>query len=156
MNSSSTTVKPEARACLFELGDLVFAVPGRYTRQVHTLETITRVPRAPQDLLGVFAVRGQIFPLVRLESTLNLRSNDAAPVLAVQVEFEGKNLAFVIDKVLGFNPISAQLEAGTDGRFAALSLGQVSIAGRDVHVLDVAKLMQSLAARIAGRELAQA
>ena len=156
MNSNLNKSTSLARACLFELNEVVFAVPGHFTRQVHTLETITRVPRAPQDLLGLFAVRGQIYPLVRIERTLGLTPKSTEPKLAVQVEFEGKNVAFVIDSVLGFNPLSAQLEPVLDGRFAALTLGQVSAAGRIVNVLDVAKLVQSLAARIAGRELAQA
>ena len=156
MNSSLNKPSSQARACLFELNEIVFAVPGRFTRQVHTLDTITQVPRAPEDLLGLFAVRGQIYPLVRIERTLGLKVNDTEPKLAIQVQLEGKNMAFVIDSVLGFNPLPVQLESVLDGRFAALTSGQVSVAGRVVNVLDVAKLVQSLAARIAGRELAQA
>ncbi len=156
MNTYPGKPKAEARACVFELNEILFAVPGMFTRQVHTLETITRVPQAPQDLLGLFAVRGQIYPLVRIEPTLGLKSSQAAPKLALQIELEGKHVAFVIDSVVGFNPVPAKLEPVLDARFSALALGRVLLAGRDLNVLDVAKLVQSLALRIDGRELAQA
>jgi purine-binding chemotaxis protein CheW len=156
MNSALNKPKTQARACLFELDDVLFAVPGQYTRQIHTLETITRVPRAPTDLLGLFAVRGQIFPLVRIERVLELKTGTSEPKLAVQIEFEAKHMAFVIDTVVGFDDVPSQLEPVIDARFSALTLGQVLVAGRVVNVLDVAKLVQSLAARIDGRELAQA
>jgi purine-binding chemotaxis protein CheW len=156
MNSNLGKTKALARACLFELNEVLFAVPGQYTRQIHTLENITRVPRAPQDLLGLFAVRGQIFPLVRIERTLGLKTNTNDAKLAVQIEFEGKHMVFVIDEVVGFNPVPAELEPVLDARFSALTLGQALVAGRVVNVLDVAKLVYGLAARIDGRELAQA
>jgi purine-binding chemotaxis protein CheW len=156
MNSNLGKPKTQARACLFELDDVLFAVPGQFTRQIHTLQTITRVPRAPQDLLGLFAVRGQIFPLVRIERTLGLKTNSSEPKLAVQIEFEGKHMAFVIDAVVGFDYVPSQLEPVIDARFSALTLGQVLVAGRVVNVLDIAKLVYGLAARIDGRELAQA
>jgi purine-binding chemotaxis protein CheW len=156
MNPDRSQPKTVARACLFELNEVLFAVPGQYTRQVHTLDKITRVPRAPIDLLGLFAVRGQIYPLVRLERTLGLKTSQTEAKLAVQIEFEGKHMVFVIDEVIGFNPVPAQLEPVSDARFSALTLGQVLVAGRVVNVLDVAKVVQSLAARIDGRELAQA
>jgi purine-binding chemotaxis protein CheW len=156
MNSAFSKPKALARACLFELNEVLFAVPGQYTRQIHTLESITRIPRAPMDLLGLFAVRGQIFPLVRIERTLGLKTNTSDAKLAVQIEFEGKHVVFVIDEVVGFNPVPAELEPVLDGRFSALTLGQALVAGRVVNVLDVAKLVYGLAARIDGRELAQA
>ncbi len=156
MNSAASKTKAQARACLFELNNVLFAVPGQYTRQIHTLQTITRVPRAPTDLLGLFAVRGQIFPLVRIENTLGLRTGTGEAKLAVQIEFESKHMAFVIDNVIGFDHVPSQLEPVLDARFLALTLGQVLVAGQVVVVLDVAKLVQSLAARIDGRELAQA
>ncbi len=156
MNSAASKPKASARACLFELNDVLFAVPGQYTRQIHTLQTITRVPRAPEDVLGLFAVRGQIFPLVRIERTLGLKTGTAEPKLAVQIEFESKHMAFVIDAVIGFDDVPSQLEPVLDARFSALTLGQTLVAGQVVNVLDVAKLVRSLAARIDGRELAQA
>jgi chemotaxis signal transduction protein len=107
MNSNLGKPKTQARACLFELDEVLFAVPGQYTRQIHTLETITRVPRAPQDLLGLFAVRGQIFPLVRIERALGLKTNTSEAKLAVQIEFEAKHMAFVIDTVVGFDNVRA-------------------------------------------------
>ncbi len=156
MNSNFSKTKALARACLFELEDVLFAVPGQYTRQIHTLENITRIPRAPTDLLGLFAVRGQIFPLVRIERTLGLKTNTSDAKLAVQIEFEAKHMVFVIDEVVGFNPVPAELKPVLDARFSALTLGQALVAGRVVNVLDVAKLVYGLAARIDGRELAQA
>ncbi len=156
MNSNLQNQNSSARACVFELGGVLFAVPGKFTRQILTLDALTRVPRAPEDLLGLFAVRGQIYPVVRIEGSLGLKPNLSEPRMAVQVEFETKHMALVIDAVIGFNPIGLQLEPVTDARFTALSLGQILVDARVVHVLDLGKLVQVLASRIAMRELARA
>lgn len=140
-------MKTSPRACLFRLGTQLFALPGEYTRQVHTVSNLRAVPKAPAILRGLFPVRSNVLPLVTLEPLLGI---DAVPLeyeVAVQMEFEGRALAFGVTEVIGFNPLDRSnlkpvpLELG---KMRELSSGLLMYAGESVLVLDVQKLMFAL------------
>jgi purine-binding chemotaxis protein CheW len=138
-------MKTSPRACLFRLGPQLFALPGEYTRQVHTVTNLRPVPKAPELLRGLFPVRSGVLPLVMLEPLLDLEVTEH--VMAVQMEFEGNELAFGVSEMIGFNP----LDRGTlkpvpqeAGRVRDLTLGVFLYGDQPVLVLDAAKLMAAL------------
>jgi chemotaxis signal transduction protein len=92
-----------ARACVVQIGEYTLGIAGAYTRQVHSLNELRRVPRAPAALMGFFASRSQVIPIVALEPMLALpiRQHD----LAVQLEYAGKQFGIGIDAALGFVPL---------------------------------------------------
>jgi chemotaxis signal transduction protein len=138
-------MKTSPRACLFRLGDQLFALPGEFTRQVHTVANLRSVPKSPAMLRGLFPVRSNVLPLVSLEPLLGMDSQDHA--LAVQMEFEGRELAFGVSEMIGFNPVDRSnlkpvpLEAGQVG---FVSSGVFLWGDQPVLVLDAAKLMTAL------------
>ena len=143
------------RACLFRLGTQLFALPGEYTRQVHTVSNLRPVPKAPAILRGLFPVRSNVLPLVTLEPLLGIETTpllgeQAAPLeseLAVQMEFEGRELAFGVTKVIGFNPLERSLLKPVPlemGQMRELSIGVYMYEGEPVLVLDAEKLMMAL------------
>ena len=147
------------RVCLFRLGTQLFALPGEYTRQVHTVSNLRPVPKAPAILRGLFPVRSNVLPLVSLEPLLGidtapLLGMDAGPEsapleyeLAVQMEFEGRELAFGITEVIGFNPLERSTLKPVPlgmGQIRELSLGVFLHEGESVLMLDVEKLMMAL------------
>ena len=168
-------MKTSPRACLFRLGTQLFALPGEYTRQVHTVSNLRPVPKAPAILRGLFPVRSNVLPLVTLEPLLGLEAApllglEAAPLLgleaapslgsdvgsesapleyalAVQMEFEGRELAFGVTEVIGFNPLERSslkpvpLEMG---KMRELSIGVFMHAGEPVLLLNAEKLMIAL------------
>ena len=163
-------MKTSPRACLFRLGTQLFALPGEYTRQVHTVTKLRRVPKAPAILRGLFPVRSNVLPLVSLEPLLGMEtvpllgietvpllgvetaplSGEFAPLeveLAVQMQFEGRELAFGVTEVIGFNPLErAHLKPvpAEMGTMRDLSIGVFMYLGEPVLVLDVEKLMMAL------------
>jgi chemotaxis signal transduction protein len=138
-------MKTSPRACLFRLGDQLFALPGEFTRQVHTVANLRSVPKSPAMLRGLFPVRSNVLPLVSLEPLLGMDSQDHS--LAVQMEFEGRELAFGVSEMIGFNPVDRSnlkpvpLEAGQVG---LVSSGVFLWGDQPVLVLDAAKLMTAL------------
>ncbi|NJK44131.1 MAG: chemotaxis protein CheW [Pleurocapsa sp. SU_196_0] len=138
-------MKTSPRACLFRLGGQLFALPGEFTRQVHTVVNLRSVPKSPAMLRGLFPVRSNVLPLVSLEPLLGMDSQDHA--LAVQMEFEGRELAFGVSEMIGFNPVDRSnlkpvpLEAGQVG---FVSSGVFLWGDQPVLVLDAAKLMTAL------------
>jgi chemotaxis signal transduction protein len=96
-------VVSNTRACVVQIGQYTLGIAGAYTRQVHSLSQLRRVPRAPAALMGFFASRSQVIPIVALEPMLALptRQHD----LAVQLEYAGKQFGIGIDAALGFVPL---------------------------------------------------
>ncbi|MFP2928633.1 chemotaxis protein CheW, partial [Pyxidicoccus sp. 3LG] len=58
--------EPEARQSylVFACGSSWYAVPAESAAEVVTFPELTRVPGAPAHLLGVFAHRGEVIPVV--------------------------------------------------------------------------------------------
>lgn len=54
------------RACVFRLGESLFAFPGHYVQEVTKIEKLSPVPRTTPVLLGLIASRGSIYPLLDL------------------------------------------------------------------------------------------
>jgi purine-binding chemotaxis protein CheW len=143
------------RACLFRLSTQLFALPGEYTRQVHTVTNLRSVPKSPALLRGLFPVRSGVLPLVTLEPLLDLEVTEHT--MAVQMEFEGNELAFGVSEMLGFNPLDRNalkpvpLEAG---RMRDLTTGLFLYGDQPVLVLDAAKLMFALSSAFGATRLA--
>jgi purine-binding chemotaxis protein CheW len=138
-------MKISPRACLFRLGEQLFALPGEYTRQVHTVANLRPVPKAPPMLRGLFPVRSNVLPLVSLEPVLGLEAADHA--LAVQMEFEGRELAFGVAEMIGFNPVdrnNLKPVPSDTGQVREVSSGVFLWGDQPVLVLDAAKLMAAL------------
>ena len=51
---------------VFAVGSSLYAVPADTASEVVTVPSLTRVPGAPAHLLGVFAHRGEVLPVVDL------------------------------------------------------------------------------------------
>lgn len=148
-------MKTSPRVCLFRLGTQLFALPGEYTRQVHTVTNLRTVPKAPAILRGLFPVRSNVLPLVALEALLGMEAlpllgTETAPLeseLAVQMEFEGRELAFGVTEVIGFNPLergNLKPVPAELGQMRELSIGVFMHSGEPVLVLDAEKLMMAL------------
>lgn len=54
------------RACVFRLGERLFAFPGQDVQEVHEIDKLNPVPRSSPVLLGLVASRGLIYPLLDL------------------------------------------------------------------------------------------
>ena len=61
----------------FHMGGEVFALPIERVREVLDYTSVTRVPRMPEYMRGVFNVRGSVVPVVDLKLRLDLGSTEA-------------------------------------------------------------------------------
>jgi chemotaxis signal transduction protein len=98
-------VTSSTRACVVQIGQYTLGIAGAYTRQIHSLNELRRVPRAPAALMGFFASRSQVIPIVALEPMLALPT--PRHELAVHLEYAGKQFGIGIDAALGFVPFEA-------------------------------------------------
>jgi purine-binding chemotaxis protein CheW len=93
----------QERAAFFKIAEQVFALDGKALRRVVIVAQLTSVPRSSANLLGLFAERGNIFPLFDLRSLLRLESFQRTD-LALLLHFQDTTFAISIDEMLGLFP----------------------------------------------------
>ncbi|TFL17929.1 chemotaxis protein CheW [Jannaschia formosa] len=88
----------------FVLASQIFVVPVANVREILDLQSISRLPNAPGDLVGMIDVRGQGIGVVDLASRLGLRLEGGAQSRIVVLELgdgpERAPLGIVADRVL--------------------------------------------------------
>ena len=116
-------------------------------QQVVTIPTLTPVPRSAESLLGVFAVRGSVLPLIDLAPLLELQGGSATADLATLITYEERFVALKIDEVVGFSPLERSALMPLKNTSAAMQhygLGEVKQAGESVTILNIPTLFKAL------------
>lgn len=136
---------PRPRAfCFFERRGRHFALPVLAAREVVSGEAVTPVPQAPEHVLGVVNLRGNMLALINADSFLGLPVSEApANYEALVVESEGVHLGLLVDRVGDVRPIDL-LEvqpAPTMEPASAVYRGVWPSADADVLLLDVDQLV---------------
>lgn len=94
----------------------VFAAPVERVQEILEVQPVTRLPRAPADLLGMIDVRGQSVPVVDLRATLGLEAvtddeNTRIVVLSVRSGGRDVRMALKTDRVFEVTVLdSAELD----------------------------------------------
>lgn len=121
---------------VFATGTALYAVPAERAEEVVVLPELTRVPGAPPHLLGVFAHRGEVVPVVDL-SVLTGSAPETAR-RAVLVRLETGTLALTASKVSGVAVLGGPYEPlGTTGVRAHLrGPAKHPESGADISLID--------------------
>jgi purine-binding chemotaxis protein CheW len=127
---------------VFSYGSSWYAVPAECSAEVVSFPELTRVPGAPGHLLGVFAHRGEVIPVVDMGL---LVTGETEPTRrAVLVRLTRGTLALTASRVAGVSHVSGRLEPlGTTGVHVHLR-GPARSAQRDVAVIDLEGLFDHL------------
>ena len=127
---------------VFQSGKSWYAVPADRAAEVVSFPELTRVPGAPSHLLGVFAHRGEVIPVVDLG--LLTGSSPEASRRAVLLRLARGALALTASKVAGVSVVTGKLDPmGATGVQQYLH-GPALAGGRDVAVIDPEGLFELL------------
>ncbi len=126
------------------LGGELFGFDLKWVREFATRPTVTPVPGAPADLLGLINLRGEVIPLLDLRPALGLAVADPPGEQITFIECEGVRLGVAVEAVLDvFAPAAGELlsppaAAGIKGDVvsAAVFYGETTLA-----VLDLCNLL---------------
>lgn len=85
----------------FSLGDELYALPLSSIREIVRLPPVTEVPRAPEDVLGIFSVRGRVTTLVDLRRRLRMPERPLdGRTRVLLVKRDKEELGLLVDRVL--------------------------------------------------------
>ncbi len=84
----------------FNIGEEEFGVDILRVQEINRMTHVTRVPNAPEYVVGVINLRGKVIPIIDLRLRLKLpRRNYEKDTRIVVVELESKVLGFIVDSV---------------------------------------------------------
>ena len=129
-----------------------FGIGIRHVREILDMRPISKLPHAPDFLLGMIDVRGSSYPIVDLRTKLDLPSvpaTDATRIIILDVPLDGRlvGVGFVADRVFEVTGIDeSQIEPPptVGGRWKSNYLAGIGKKGDSfVIIFDLAKLMLS-------------
>lgn len=127
------------------------AIDSGIIRSVVELEAVTPVPRAPEHIAGLAALRSRAMTVVDCRRSLELPPSDSdGKALAVVVEFDEYLYALVIDAVEEVVPLDGEPgEIRTDLQpgWARSALGMLETSAGPALLLDPAQLINGPAKR---------
>ncbi|MEO5362899.1 MAG: chemotaxis protein CheW [Magnetococcus sp. DMHC-8] len=138
---------------VFKLADQLFAMPGRYVRELIPTGDIVHVPGTSPLFLGVIPVRGDIVSVLDLARLLGMPPSTIAAARTrsgriLMVAREEMNTGMLVDAVTDIidapgSAIQPQLST-LDPQLARLADGQLLFNGQPTPILNVASLFQTL------------
>ena len=98
MPVARTPTQAAAQRLTFRVADRCFAVPAAAVREVVRPPRTTRVPHAPDSLIGLANLRGNVLPVVALATLIDREATTAGRVIVLERE---NPVGLLVDEVSG-------------------------------------------------------
>lgn len=144
MNHSHTL-----QACAFRAGGHCFAVESDCVAEVLRTATLTRVPLAPEAIVGLLHLRGRIVPVIDVSRRLGLPAAAAdAPRTNLVIQVADDCYSLLVDEVLDVQAIDRdRIERPTAQVVTSATdavTGVFAAENRLIHILSPERLVQPL------------
>jgi purine-binding chemotaxis protein CheW len=127
---------------VFSCSGGLYGVPAAAAAEVVNLPLLTAVPGAPRHLMGVFAHRGEIIPVVDL--SVMVGNGLGSYRRAVLLRHSGSAVAFAATKVVGVLAVAGALDVLGDAGVLLHLRGVARCSAGALCVLDVGGLVTYL------------
>lgn len=127
---------------MFSCSGSLYGLPAEAAAEVVNLPGLTGVPGAPRHLMGVFAHRGEVIPVIDL--SLLVGGSAGSYRRAVLVRLPRGSLALASTRVHGVVPVAGALQRLGESGVQASLLGPATCPAGDVVVIDVEGLFELL------------
>jgi len=128
---------------VFACGTSLYAVPSETAAEVVNLPALTRVPGSPPHLLGVFAHRGEVLPVIDLAQLTGVKT-EGAPKRAVVVRVAKGVMALTATRVNGVASLTGLFERLGETGVQAHLRGPATAPSGSVAVIDPEGLIEFL------------
>lgn len=128
---------------VFACGSSLYAVPSEAASEVVNVPSLTRVPGAPAHLLGVFAHRGEVLPVVDLSRLVGTPVEETFK-RAVLVRVPRGVVALTATKVLGVATLQGRLDRLGDSGIQMHLRGPAQAPAGEVAVIETDGFLEHL------------
>ena len=98
--ADNTNVLTETQLVVFDLASEYYGVDIGDVREIIRMQSVTRVPGAPEFVEGVINLRGRVVPVVDLRKRLKLNVNEQTKESRiVVVDISGRDVGVIVDAV---------------------------------------------------------
>jgi purine-binding chemotaxis protein CheW len=126
------------------------AIASEIIRSVVELDAITPVPRSPDHIAGLAALRSRAMTVVDCRRSLELPAAEESALLAVVVDVEEFLYALLVDaveEVVPFDAEPSEIRADLQPGWARAALGMIETSAGPALVVDPAELIEGPAKR---------
>ncbi len=128
---------------VFAAGEAWYALPSANAGEIVTLPPLTKLPGAQPHMLGVFAHRGEVIPVLDLGMMMGEAPLASNRVVVVRVQ--GGSFALLATRIAAVEEVPAKLSPLGPLGISAVLREPVEAAGQSVNVIDVEGLFGLLA-----------
>jgi chemotaxis signal transduction protein len=125
----------------FRVGEESFALPVEQVLEVAELGAVASVPGAPDCVLGVRNLRGQVLPVIDLAAVLGTRRANGPAAKLVIAEDAGRRAGLAIDQVTDVSELSGATQQ-TESPFL---FGSTLAEGELVGIVDIEVVFDAVA-----------
>lgn len=131
---------------VFVLDDELFAISSKQVAEVTQPLAVTPLPNAPEWLVGIANLRGEIISVADLRKTLGKKSNLSPKGKFVVVRSQNFDAltAFSVDKLSEFVTLTNDEIQTVNNEKSPLIFGKAAYNSNSLNLLDLAKLFVSL------------
>ncbi len=149
MNETVQTIPVTDRYSVIEINSFLFGIEIIKSREVFPLPEITPVPNAAEFILGVFNLRGDIYPLLDISLILGMEKKPILPSDMVILLEAGKRVMGVLtDRIHGIKDVTKGAIKSAHGlvpkRMENYLYGVVSDKSSSIFLLDVDHLFSAV------------
>ena len=147
-DESSDLKKNSMRVLAFSLGGENYCAEIHQIRSVVRVESITRIPNAPDFVIGVTNLRGQILPVIDIRSFFGLAQKKRTEKSRVIVsDVTGSSIGILVDDVkqaMEIDEAAIQPPLATvSEKLATYTKGQFQMQDAIIIILDLEKVLRS-------------
>lgn len=146
--------RPRVELFVFRAAGLTFAVGSQGVREVTRLGALTPLPRVPAFVVGAFAYRGEVLPVLDIARFLGSGELKATPRSRIFLAtFERRTAAFLTDGVDGLRDVFVDEVASPEslGARSEFLSGVVSGPAGPLHLIDLGRLISAARDRVVSR-----
>ena len=106
MDAQKANLPGEDRISVVEIGGKWFGIDILKSKEVVPLPNITPVPNTDRLVIGVFNLRGDIYPVVDISTVLDLPEKKIqASDMVILLEMNSDVMGIVVDRIHGVHPV---------------------------------------------------
>jgi purine-binding chemotaxis protein CheW len=140
----------DTRISVVEIGGYLFGIELLRSKEVFPIPEITPVPNSRKNIVGVFNLRGEIYPLVDLSLMLGLEAKGIQSTdMVVLLDQKENSIGILTDRIHGVRSLQSNQTKSARGSVPKGMLefvsGMVTDKSEEIYILSVDRIFSALA-----------